>query len=109
MKIDPTKLLMVYSAVLTVGAVGMMSTGGAVAQSGGAASGKASFDTIDVKRINVREDDGTLRVEFSNGYGFTVAADECFAAWELYGKRHGYMACLPGGRVRVVRRRSRAV
>ena len=49
------------------------------------------------------EDDGTLRVEFSNGYGFTVAADECFAAWELYGKRHGYMACLPGGRVRVVR------
>ncbi len=24
-------------------------------------------------------------------------------AWELYGKRHGYMACLPHGRVRVVR------
>lgn len=49
------------------------------------------------------DDDGTLRVEFSNGYGFTVAADEGFTAWELYGKRHGYMACLPGGRVRVVR------
>ncbi|ORW24117.1 hypothetical protein AWC18_00360 [Mycolicibacter nonchromogenicus] len=49
------------------------------------------------------DDDGTLRVEFSNGYGFTVAADESFTAWELYGKRHGYMACLPGGRVRVVR------
>ena len=46
MKIDPTKLLMVYSAVLTVGAVGVMSTGGAVAQSGGATTGKASFDTI---------------------------------------------------------------
>ena len=54
------------------------------------------------RSANVRSD-GTLRVEFSNGYGFTVAADECFAAWELYGKRHGYMACLPGGRVRVVR------
>jgi len=66
MKIDPTKLLMVYSAVLTVGAVGMMSTGGAVAQSGGATSGKASFDTIDVKRINIREDDGTLRLVVSN-------------------------------------------
>lgn len=49
------------------------------------------------------DDDGTLRVEFSNGYGFTVAPDECFTSWELYGKRHGYMACLPGGRVRVVR------
>ena len=49
------------------------------------------------------DDDGTLRVEFSNGYGFTVTADENFTAWELYGKRHGYMACLPGGRVRVVR------
>jgi len=66
MKIDPTKLLMVYSAVLTAGAVGMMTTGGAVAQSGGATSGKASFDTIDVKRINVREDDGTLRMIVSN-------------------------------------------
>ncbi|MCP9271231.1 DUF6188 family protein [Mycolicibacterium arenosum] len=49
------------------------------------------------------DDDGTLRIEFSNGYRFTVAADEHFTAWELYGKRHGYMACLPRGRVRVVR------
>jgi hypothetical protein len=48
-------------------------------------------------------DDGTLHVEFSNGYRVTVAADEDFTAWELYGKRHGYMACLPHGRVRVVR------
>lgn len=49
------------------------------------------------------DDDGTLRVEFSNGYRVTVAADEDFTAWELYGKHHGYMACLPHGRVRVVR------
>ena len=49
------------------------------------------------------DDDGTLRVEFSNGYRVTVAADERFTAWELYGKRHGYMACLPRGQVRVVR------
>ena len=49
------------------------------------------------------DDDGTLHVEFSNNYRITVAADERFTAWELYGKRHGYMACLPGGRVSVVR------
>lgn len=49
------------------------------------------------------DDDGTLHVDFSNGYGVMVAADEQFTAWELYGKRHGYMACLPRGRVRVVR------
>jgi hypothetical protein len=49
------------------------------------------------------DDDGALHVAFSNGYRFMVAADERFTAWELYGKRHGYMACLPRGRVRVVR------
>jgi len=49
------------------------------------------------------DDDGTLRVAFSNGYRVAVAADERFTAWELYGKRHGFMACLPRGRVRVVR------
>lgn len=49
------------------------------------------------------DDDGTLRVAFSNGYGITVTADEHATAWELYGKRHGYMACLPRGRVHVVR------
>ena len=32
-----------------------------------------------------------------------VNPDEQVTAWELYGKRHGYMACLPHGRVRVVR------
>lgn len=66
MKIDPTKLLMVYSAVLTVAAVGMMGNIGAVAQSSAPAAGKATFDTIDVKRINIREDDGTLRLIVSN-------------------------------------------
>lgn len=49
------------------------------------------------------DDDGTLHVEFSNGHRITVIADERFTTWELYGKRHGYMACLPHGRVRVVR------
>lgn len=49
------------------------------------------------------DDDGTLYIAFSNGYGVTVTADEHFTAWELYGKHHGYMACLPHGRVRVVR------
>lgn len=66
MKIDPTKLLMAYSAMLTVGAIGMMGNIGAVAQSTAPAAGKATFDTIDVKRINVREDDGTLRMIVSN-------------------------------------------
>ena len=32
-----------------------------------------------------------------------VDPDSEETAWELYGKRHGYMACLPRGRVRVVR------
>jgi hypothetical protein len=49
------------------------------------------------------DDDGTLHVEFSNGHRITVDADKDFTAWELYGKHHGYMACLPHGRVRVVR------
>ena len=49
------------------------------------------------------DDDGTLHVQFSSGHGITVAADAHATAWELYGKRHGYMACLPRGRVHVVR------
>lgn len=48
-------------------------------------------------------DDGTLHLEFSGGNGIDVGADEHHAAWELYGKRHGFMVCMPGGRVRVVR------
>jgi hypothetical protein len=49
------------------------------------------------------DDDGTLHVELSNGHRITVDADEDFTTWELYGKHHGYMACLPHGRFRVVR------
>ena len=29
--------------------------------------------------------------------------DDDVTAWELYGKNHGYAACLPHGKVRVVR------
>lgn len=61
MKINPNTLLIAYSAILTVAAAGALGTG-AVAQSGTA----TKFDTIDVKRINVREDDGTLRMIVSN-------------------------------------------
>lgn len=49
------------------------------------------------------DDDGTLHLEFSSATGIDVAADEHHAAWELYGKRHGFMVCMPGGSVRVVR------
>ena len=49
------------------------------------------------------EDDGTLQLEFAGGHHIEVRPDEHHAAWELFGKRHGFMACLPGGRVRVIR------
>lgn len=48
-------------------------------------------------------DDGRLRVRFSHGHAIEVDSDEHETAWELYGRRHGYMACLPRGRVRIVR------
>lgn len=48
-------------------------------------------------------DNGTLWLEFSSGHSIEVTPDPEHAAWELYGKRHGFMACLPGGRVHVVR------
>ncbi len=48
-------------------------------------------------------DDGGLHLGFSNGHGIDVDADAHATAWELYGRHHGYMACLPPGRVRVVR------
>lgn len=48
-------------------------------------------------------DDGALHLGFSRGHRIDVEADAHATAWELYGKRHGYMACLPRGRVRVVR------
>lgn len=48
-------------------------------------------------------DDGALHLRFSCGHRIDVGAERDGPAWELYGKRHGYMACLPGGRVRTVR------
>jgi hypothetical protein len=56
------RLLILYSAVLTVAfGLGVGST--AVTAAG---SNSTTFDTINVKRINVREDDGTLRLSISN-------------------------------------------
>lgn len=49
------------------------------------------------------DDDGSLHLEFSGGHRIDVSPDAAATAWELYGKRHGYMACLPRGRVRAVR------
>ncbi|MDG5482510.1 DUF6188 family protein [Mycolicibacterium gadium] len=48
-------------------------------------------------------DNGTLHLRFSCGHRIEVDADPHAPSWELYGKRHGYVACLPGGRVRTVR------
>lgn len=48
-------------------------------------------------------DNGTLHLRFSRGHCIDVDADPHGAAWELYGKRHGYTACLAGGRIRTVR------
>lgn len=48
-------------------------------------------------------DDGALHLRFSRGHVIEVAADPHASTWELYGKRHGYVACLPGGRVHTVR------
>jgi Family of unknown function (DUF6188) len=46
---------------------------------------------------------GDLHLEFSDGHVIDVPHNEHQTAWELYGKHHGYAACLPHGRVRVVR------
>lgn len=56
------KLLVLYSGVLTAAASIALAT-----QAGAdTPPGKAAFDEIDVKRINVREDDGTIRMIVSN-------------------------------------------
>lgn len=62
MKIDANKVLMLYSGALTA-VFAVSATMGSAAPG---APARASFDTIDVKRINVREDDGTLRMIVSN-------------------------------------------
>jgi hypothetical protein len=56
------KLLILYSGVLTAAMAFSLGTG-AMADT---TPKKAAFDEIDVKRINVREDDGTLRMIVSN-------------------------------------------
>jgi hypothetical protein len=42
-------------------------------------------------------------LEFSDGHRIDVPPDDKVTAWELYGKSHGYAACLPHGKVQVVR------
>jgi Family of unknown function (DUF6188) len=48
-------------------------------------------------------DTGDLHLEFADGHQIDVPPDDHVTAWELYGKYHGYAACLPHGKVRVVR------
>jgi hypothetical protein len=48
-------------------------------------------------------DTGHLHLEFSDGHQIDVLPDDQVSAWELYGKYHGYAACLQHGKVRVVR------
>jgi hypothetical protein len=48
-------------------------------------------------------DTGDLHIEFADGHQIDVPPDDRLTAWELYGKYHGYAACLPHGKVRVVR------
>lgn len=54
-----TKLLAVYSSVLTTALVAFTFAGSVAAK-------PQSFDEIDVHRLNVRESDGTLRLVISN-------------------------------------------
>lgn len=49
------------------------------------------------------DEDGSLHLRFSDGHEIHAHSDEQQIAWELYGKLHGYAACLPRGRIRVVR------
>lgn len=56
------RLLILYSGVLTAAMAFSIGTG-AMADT---TPKKAAFDEIDVKRINVREDDGTIRMIVSN-------------------------------------------
>jgi Family of unknown function (DUF6188) len=49
------------------------------------------------------DEDGDLHLEFSDGHKIDVPPNDRATAWELYGKYHGYAACLRHGKVRVVR------
>lgn len=48
-------------------------------------------------------DSGDLHLEFSDGHQIDVPPADDASSWELYGKYHGYAACLSHGKVRVVR------
>jgi hypothetical protein len=65
---------------------------------------KPLFDFSGATCTDIRWDDaGELHVEFSDGHQIDVPPDDDVTAWELYGKYHGYAACLGRGTVRVVR------
>jgi Family of unknown function (DUF6188) len=49
------------------------------------------------------DEDGSLHLRFSDGHEIHAHSDDQRTSWELYGKHHGYAACLARGRVRVVR------
>jgi Family of unknown function (DUF6188) len=49
------------------------------------------------------DEDGSLHLGFSDGHEIHAHSNEHRTAWEMYGKYHGYAACLPRGEVRVVR------
>lgn len=59
MKIDASRALGAYAAVMTLVAVWLVS-GASVRPN------RATFDTIDVQRINIREPDGTLRMTIAS-------------------------------------------
>jgi hypothetical protein len=69
--IDDHRALLVYSAIMTVAVAWTL-------LSGAASPAHASFDVIDVHRINVREADGTLRL--------VLAARDRFPGNYLHGK-----------------------
>lgn len=66
MKISGNRFLVAYSGVLTA-------VFAAVVLTGAAASGKTSFEEIDVQRLNLREPDGTLRYVLSSSARFPGA------------------------------------
>jgi hypothetical protein len=49
------------------------------------------------------DEDGSLHLRFSDGHEIHARSADQQTAWEVYGKHHGYAACLPRGRIRVVR------
>ncbi|WP_129794544.1 hypothetical protein [Sphingosinicella sp. CPCC 101087] len=61
---NANRLLIVYSAVLTLGCAIGLASGAMANQAPG--TEKAQFGEIDVQRINIREPDGTIRMVLSN-------------------------------------------